>query len=531
MHDQFITNLPQLVVGHFEPAPGVGEGWVPFTWETAEHAGTGLAAGANSGARVLTLDLKLEGFHVLHFALLYATSLRVWCEGDDSYREFDTDHSWDNLLECRTHAIDWTGKKLCISTKTGHTAKPGVLAYIRAEPVAEKFVSARNLIATNDGWSWIALGGIESSRDVRSYFTPLRDSDFGLMLWGLVGADVTGSHNTRVGTFLPTETTAPCFRQYERNAVEGLANYVHSDEPEILTAAVEAARETGVEIHFYLRPEAFSAPFPMDKYCYSQFFQDHDELRCRDEFGDEIRRLSYAFPEVQDHMIAYFKELLEYSPDGLCIAFNRGLPMMICEEPVLAEYEKQFGRRPNLPEEVDSDEMIVARETLMNGFLERVHELLKSRGLQFSCIVSPEEELNRNSGLDLQGLAERGIFDLICVHDGGYNTLSVPAAHLPYWNELKTKTKVYPNGFGGSRVHAESSQFLKEVLDAGFAGCFFWDTENLSTNPYDWEMLRRGGTREYHEGVSNGKIEPPRIIPLTRIQGTKLGRHSPWASF
>lgn len=526
MNDRISTNLPELIVGHFEPARGVGEGWVAFTWETAGHAGTGLAAGANSGAGVLTLDLKLEGYYVLHFAVSSATSLRVWCEGDDSYREFITDHGYDNLLECRMHAIDWTGKRLCISAKTGHMAKPASLAYIRAEPVAETYVSARNLIGTNDGWSWIAMGGIEGARDVRSYFSPLKDSDFGHIFWAPLGADLTGSHNTKVGSFVPTEYT-PCFRQYERNAVEGLATYLRSGEPEILTAAVEAAKEAEVKIHFYIRPEAFFAPFPFDGYFVSQFFKDHPELRCFDEFGDEIMRLSYAYPEVQDHMIAYFQELLEYSPDGLCFAFNRGLPMMICEEPVLAEYEKQYGRRPNLPDEVDSDEMISVRRTLMNGYLERVHDLLKSNGRQLSCIVSPDEELHRDSGLDLQGLAARGIFNLICVHDGGFNAESTPVADLTFWNELKTKTQVYLNGFGGSSSHAATSQFLKGVFDAGFAGGFFWDVENLSKSPYDWEMVRRGGTMGYHEGFSSGEIEAPRIIPLTRIQGSKLGRYDP----
>lgn len=285
MNDQVIAHLPQLIVSNFEPAGGIGEGWVPFTWETAEHAGTGLAAGANSGSGALTLDLKLEGHYALHFAILYATSLRVWCEGDESYREFETDHSWDNLIECRMHAMDWTGKKLCIAAKTGHLAKPVTLAYIRAEPVEQKYVSARNLIATNDGWSWIAVGGIESARDVRSFFAPLRDSDFGLMLWGLLGADVSGCHRTKVGTFLPTQASTPCFRQYERNAVEALGAYFRSDEPEILTAAVEAAREAEVDIHFYIRPEAFFAPFPFDQYSFSQFFLNHPELRCRDELG------------------------------------------------------------------------------------------------------------------------------------------------------------------------------------------------------------------------------------------------------
>ncbi|MEO6906925.1 MAG: hypothetical protein ABI210_03450, partial [Abditibacteriaceae bacterium] len=97
MKEQLLTDLPKLIVGDFKPACGVGEGWVSVAWETAEYSGTGLAAGANSGAPDLILDLNLEGCYILHFALSPETSLRAWCEGDDSYREFNTQHGGNHL--------------------------------------------------------------------------------------------------------------------------------------------------------------------------------------------------------------------------------------------------------------------------------------------------------------------------------------------------------------------------------------------------------------------------------------------------
>jgi len=55
--------------------------------------------------------------------------------------------------------------------------------------------------------------------------------------------------------------------------------------------------------------------------------------------------------------------------------------------------------------------------------------------------------------------------------------------------------------------------------------------ENLSQNPYNWEAVRRGGSREYLEGAIGGQIAPPRFVLLTRIQGTKLGRYNPQTSY
>jgi hypothetical protein len=206
--------------------------------------------------------------------------------------------------------------------------------------------------------------------------------------------------------------------------------------------------------------------------------------------------------------------------------------MMICETPVLDECERLSGRRPDLPDAVDGEAMVAARTSLMNGFLQRVRDLLSTRGLQFSCIVTPDEELNRASGLDLQGLATRGIFDSVMVHSGGFHAVSVPAWQMPFWTVLKNHVTVYLNGWGGSYDHAEAARFLKEnVFDAGFAGGFFWDTENLTQNPYNWEAVRRGGTMKELQRMMDGTAAAPRLVRLTRVQGVKLGRYNPMRSY
>lgn len=531
MTESFFFDLPTLLQRDFSPAAGVGEGWIAVNWETAEYSGVGVAAGAGSGALPLKLNINLQGHHALHFALGPQTCLRVWADGAPGYREFVTQHGGDRLQECRLGAHNWTNTQLCVALKSGADSQPAFLAYIRAEPVQAEYSNARNLVATNDGWSWVALEGIETSRDVWKFFEPFRESDFGLMLWGPAGADVTGCHRTQTGTFLPTECTH-AFRPCDRTYVENINNYLQRSEPDILKVAVDAARTVGVAMHFYIRPEAFYAPFPYDRTYTSRFFLEHPQWRCRDEYGDEIFRMSYAFPEVQDHMIEYFEELLEYSPDGICLAFNRSLPMMICEEPILAECERLSGRRPRLPDEVDSDAMITARTSLMHNFLLRVCKLISTRGLELSCIVSPDEELNRVSGLDLQSLVEQGVFQSVMVHSGGFHAHSTAAWQSPFWNALKQKARVYLNGWGGSYEYSEAARFLKEgVFEPGFAGGFFWDTENLSQNPYNWEAVRRGGNQEYLDKAVNDNVAPPRLIPLTRIQGTKLGRYNPMRSY
>jgi hypothetical protein len=531
--DTYLTDLSARVLGGFHSARGAGEGWISVSYETENLQGVGLAAGAGSGAPELTFDLGLDGVHTLYLALGAKTALRVWLDGDDGYREFVTEHGGYAVQECALPARDLTGRKLHIAPKAAAEPQPAFIAWIRAETAPQEsaeYSSARNLVATNDGWSWIALDGIESERDVWKFFEPMRGSDFGLMLWGPGGADLTTNHPTKIGTLAPTEPTHS-FRACDRTQAKYLKPFIENG-GDVLKSAVAAARNVGVDIHFYIRPEAFYCPFPGDGTFKTRFMSEHPELRCRDEFGDEIMRLSYAFPEVQNHMLEYFQEILEYSPDGLCFAFNRSLPMMICEEPVLQEFEKQNGRRPALPDEVDGEAMIAARTTLMNGFFRRVRELLDARGMEFSCMVSPNAEMNRTYGLDLMQLAEQKIFDAVMLHNGGMHAHAQSDAFGDFWKKLSTLTRVYPNGWGGSYDHVETAQFLKEkVLDTTFAGGFFWDTENFTANPYNWHPLWRGGTRAYLDGIIAGTIPAPRITPFTRLQGAKLGRYHPGNSY
>lgn len=530
--DIYITDLPARVHGGFQPARGVGEGWIAVSYETANRSGTAIAAGCRSGAPELTLDLNLEGNYVLHLALGTQTSLRVWLDGESGYREFNTEHGGNGLLECRLHAADLTGKRLHIALKDDSRAAPAHLGYIRAERIETSHQSARNLVATNDGWSWVAMGELQSERDVSRFFAPLRDSDFGRMLWGPSGADFTGNHRTKVGTLAPLETTR-AFRDCDRVHAETLRPFIESG-GDILRAAVANARDVGIEIHFYIRMEAFFGPYPWDHTFTSRFFVEHPELRCRDEFGDEVMRLSYAYPEVQNHMIEYFEELLEYSPDGLCFAFNRGLPMMIAEPLVLDEFERLTGRRPNLPEEIDSDDMIAARTALMSGFMQRVHDLLAQRGLSLACIVKPDEHYNRVCGLDLEGLVTNDIFESIMVQSGGFHATEYSLHDSPFWQRLRDsgKTKIYPNGWGGSYDYVETARFLKDnIFGQGFAGGFFWDTENYTANPYNWHPIRQGGTTQFLDGTINGTIASPIIEQHTRIQGVKLDRYKPGMSY
>ena len=407
----------------------------------------------------------------------------------------------------------------------------GYIRAVRSDHAPKK--SAPNLVATNDGYSWIALDGMESIRDVSKQFQPYRDSDFFRMLWNPTGADVSGNHLSRVGTTMPFDLThayRKCDWEFRRTTKRILKGG-----DDILKAAVAGARDVGMEIQFYIRPEAFFAPFPYDEIFTSKFLLRNPQWRCRDEFGHEVMRMSYAFPQVQDHMLDYVEELLGYQPDGICLAFNRSLPMMICEAPVLEEFARRHGRAARLPEEVDSPEMLSVRQSLLGRFVDRLHALLSQRKKALSAIVEFDNSYSLLMGLDVEPLVDRGVIESL------YVTGFCPQSE--FWGKVRTGGKVkvyssihYTHSEGTAAPDPYDHQWqagaLATILEAGFDGAFHWDTDSMHANPYNWHVLRHGGSREFLQRVlAREAAVAPVFQPITEIRGVSRGRYDPMRSY
>ena len=521
----FITDLVSKIVGDFKPARGTGDGWTTLTYQCPEFSGTGVAAGALSGAQPLTLDLGLKGYYVLHVALEPNSSIRVWLDGDKGYREFNLQHGSPAFQECRMWRADMTGKRLHIAVKAGANAKPAGIAYIKAEPAPHVEFRKHNLVGSYDGWSYLAVDGYDTPADIYRLFTPLRDSDVGRILYGPLGADVSTWHKTKNGSTFSAEKTHGN-RVCDFVASESTKKLIDQNVDQ-LAIAVESARDLGIQIHFYIRPEAFAAAHPYDGLFDSEFCMKNPQWRCVDEFGDQILRMSYAYKEVQDHMLAFCGELLDYRPDGICFAFNRSLPMMICEEPVLVEFEKRHGRRPTLPAEVDSPEMLKIRQEILHGFLKRVHDLLRSRRMSMSCIVHGDDTTLLAGGLDLEACLKQQWFDEVYVTSSCKDSA--------FWERMaKLGTfGIYPNGANWRPDYdqQELAKFTQANITNRYSGAFFWDIETHAENSYNWNVLRKLCDAGFISAFASGASKPPILRPYSFINGVKCGRYHPGNSY
>ncbi|MEI6420699.1 MAG: hypothetical protein WCP55_00650 [Lentisphaerota bacterium] len=528
----YFTNLPALVVGGFKPAAGPGDGWIPFNVGLDNFSSVGLATGAYSTAGELILDLGLKGWHRLHVG--HNPAIRIWLEGETGYCELPGDPS--AVRDIPLPVADFTGRRLHIAAVRGAEKSQEVkLFYLRAEPCEGPTVNHRNLIATDDGHG-VFWRGMDAPRDIYRHVYPYRDSDFFRMVWGVYGGAILSMRRDSKAAESPIRPDDTHLVPGERAFCRSLQR-LQASGADPLALVRQATREYGLELHYYIRMSAFYGPFPHQNWT-THFFKDNPQWRCRDEFGQTVNFMSYAYPQVQERMLAYFDELLDYEPEGICLALNRGLPLMICEEPVLEAYRRKYGRTPKLPEEVDTPELLVVRQELLAGFVERASSLAEKRGKVISCIVPRDFEHNRLFGLDVNLLVKRGLVESVMV-GAGHGDNPVLNSDLEPVRALKvlgSGTKVY--GGGSNAVHGMAwvngdlkarARQMASVLDAGLYGVWFWDAEQVIG--YEWEAMRHFGDRKMLDRIVWGEWPIKSTHKTLSIHDLVVGRYNPWHAY
>ena len=72
--------------------------------------------------------------------------------------------------------------------------------------------------------------------------------------------------------------------------------------------ALEYAHQLGIEFHACYRPAGFHFPPQHNHFTAgSTFYQDNQELRCKNKYGDPTPRISYAYPETRNFVISLIK--------------------------------------------------------------------------------------------------------------------------------------------------------------------------------------------------------------------------------
>ena len=298
---------------------------------------------------------------------------------------------------------DLTGQDLILEGAADANT-PGALAYVRLEAVPER-KDPYPMMITNDGHGIFFGPEPTDPQDLLKTLKELPDGNcMRMFFWGNGCAD-NCNYPTKVGRYYSSAGLSLAhYGDFARNM--GIWKEKGWDSLQVVR---DYAKKRGWEFQVYIRMGAFKAPFPFDVHENSKFFNEHPEYHCLDREGKRVCRLSYAYPEVQNHMLRLIDEIAGYGPDGVCLCFIRGVPVVLYEPVMVEGFKKRYGMDPRELEELDPRWTAYQGE-VMTAFVKRVKQALKPN--QRLSVIVPATELDcRRWGLDVATWVKEGIID------------------------------------------------------------------------------------------------------------------------
>ena len=326
--------------------------WKVLDYATGAFPGKCLSALPKTGAPPVTLPLNLSGWYAVYLGIGNyeegASLVKVKVTGDATYQA--RSHSSGQVQEVFFKCADLTKRDLQFAQQSAGYSQASVLMYVKLVPMTEAEVQAlradaeqretKRLIATIDGFSFLYERHPTTKEELLEEFEHYRGSDFGTIWWCVSGADEV-NYKSALGT-INGANVDDFPREGDGYYTDSVKTFIKKG-IDLTQVAVEAAHSVGAKIDISLRPAAWHAPPPYEEFFVSDFYAAHPEWRCYDRDGTPVMRMSFAVPEVRQHLLGIFREVLQARPDGVNVLYNRGMPLILWEEPFCTLFRERYG--------------------------------------------------------------------------------------------------------------------------------------------------------------------------------------------
>ncbi len=530
-------------------------------WQTAEWKaqnadrvaqGTLLLVGPESHPPELVIDPQLTGPHELFVGLPSPAAydapnpIRIKLDNDPCYRLMVNEKSGTTppskdrrsrkgIEDARFRAVDMTGRRIHLAQFHKIHPGPAGIAYIRAVPIPQSQLDQNRkkglrLMALNDGHgTFYGRRPPMTEQDLWEDIIPYRESGFSGLIWQITGADQC-NYPTKVGTLMG-DGLDNFPRTGDRYYTENLkALFAAGVDP--VASVIQLCRSIGLECHLSIRPQGFALEPPFDTFFRSPFYSSNPNLRCVDRDGRRISRLSYAYPEVREHIFSIVDELVRYQPDGINFIFCRGIPCVLYEEPFLREFRSRHGQDARkLPE--DHADVLALRADIMGRFMQELRQRTRvapDRRLETSAIVLSDQAANLQYGLDVVRWAKERWVDEISpsvynAHRGKAEPQCAYLAKPCQESGCRLVVNVLPRGMTPSEYIPKALRYRAE----GAQGFSFWDTDPQKAT--EWALLQSiGHLDEITDGGASLPTEPE-ILPLLELGDFVMDRYPPIWSY
>lgn len=536
--------------------------WKIIPFATAEWKGMALSAYGGTSPPVVRLPLAKRGWHAVYVGLsttsggfnIGGNGIKARLSDEPVFKRMANNLALlENrravIQECYLTVTELKGQPVEIAPLPG---LPATVCYVKLVPLTDAEVQARKSnpassptrtsIATFDGHSWIWPFRPTTAAELAEEFRGFEDTDIGKWWFQVTGADLV-CYPSKVGTYpgegttdFPTGAYAAYTRSLETLFKKGINP---------LKVAREAARAQGAEFHVMLRPAGWVGSMPYEETFNSKFFYAHPEWRCVDRDGTPTFYMSYAVPEVRQHLLEVFRETLELQPEGVGFLFNRGMPLMLWEDAFCKRFKTLHNADARTVPE-DDPRILATRAAIMTDFMTEVRALLdetaRGQGRKVPYKISlgtfAKETDNQKWGLDLPVWIQRGLVDELAVTWFAYHT-SFAQPDMAYYRRITkgTKTRAYPMVIAWKTGKPkELCQKVAAYHAAGDPGVAIWDPqvqkgwpEGSPGNVFD--VLSRLGHRDLIARWAKNGVPQPLTIPLTRLDDNYFSRWFPNTGF
>ena len=426
-----------------------GGHWRLLDYEADPVSGVMLVASTETGAPEVMCPLGASGWHAVSIGVFGGYSepgqIRVKLGGDETftvltmprhettpwYRQYQGEHLWELFWR----VADLTDQQLVLGQLTWPSgygdgsleSTESMVAYIKLVPLTDEELEAyradnaqqdtRTLFTHND--SGIHSQCPTTEEEIRRRVERYRDTDFARIYWE-AGMGDRVSYFSEIGTVPPLSDSDELTRRAERTVNESW-RILREKGIDPFRIALEHAHEIGLEFHAGYRVSGFHFPPPYDHFNQKAFFyRDHPELRGLGRDGQPSPRISYTYPETRQFVISLLKEIATYPVDGISLQYNRRLPVIEYEPPLLEGFQAEYCEDPLTLDEKDP-RWLKYRARVMTQFMREVREAMdeasetqgRKRPIEVSAIVTSSEDENLFYGLDLEAWVEEGLIDTL----------------------------------------------------------------------------------------------------------------------
>lgn len=396
------------------------DAWWRIPYTTAEHSGDLLVAFPGCDPQDVVISPNVTGWHRIYVCMMvFGNNLALLKLSSDTAFELimpSRSSGWDEytLEEGLWRCADMTGQTITLSRSRFTEPCNTVIAWIRLVPMTAEEVTQwqadfshpedKRIYANNDMHNMLYGRKLESMEDWHIVVDSHRDADVEWLSMENMLLHARGNPElpkdlipTRVGDGY---TLRQLGTNYTANMLSHMVQYAHAK---------------GLKVCSSLRMNCWIAGFPYITGPYhNTFYTQHPHLRCVDRDGTPVERMSYAFEEVQQQVIDSMVEMARLGFDAVGLLYNRGMPYLLYEQPVVDRFFAEYGEYPyELP--LADPRLNRIHRQMMTEFMQKLRraldEAVPDRRVQIHAQVMNTIRDCHLTALDPEEWAKQGLVD------------------------------------------------------------------------------------------------------------------------